>query len=69
MDIGTTVIVIVFFVAYLAVAVTALVQISRSQQISETTRVLWVLVVIIAPFLGSIAWFLIGRNRTDNHLS
>ena len=65
---GTFVVVMATFVAYLALVVTALVQIGRSRRLNETTQVLWVLVVIIAPLIGSIVWFVIGRQRSQDLL-
>lgn len=68
METGTFVVVMATFVAYLALVVTALVQIGRSRRLNETTQVLWVLVVIIAPLIGSIVWFVIGRQRSQDLL-
>jgi hypothetical protein len=42
----------------------ALLQISRAT-LSDTARALWVLIVLVAPFLGAIAWFAIGRPPRD----
>lgn len=30
---------------------------------SNPNKVVWVLVIILLPFLGSILYFLVGRNR------
>jgi hypothetical protein len=38
----------------------ALIQISRAG-LDPTAKAVWVLIVIVAPFLGVILWWLIGR--------
>lgn len=54
-------IVVIAVVAYLTLAILALTQIARTDFTDASTRVLWILVVLIAPFIGSIVWFAVGR--------
>ena len=34
-------------------------------------KIVWLILVILAPFLGALLWFLIGRSRADrpNHVA
>jgi hypothetical protein len=41
----------------------ALVDILRSEFQDSANKILWVIVVILLPFLGSLLYFLIGRNQ------
>ncbi|KQQ95580.1 hypothetical protein ASF62_03445 [Leifsonia sp. Leaf325] len=47
-------------IALVVVWAVALVQIGRSG-LDATAKALWALIVIVAPFLGVIAWWLIGK--------
>jgi hypothetical protein len=40
----------------------ALLQISRSM-LDTTAKAIWVLIVVVAPFLGALAWFFIGVQQ------
>ncbi|HEY8589978.1 MAG TPA: PLDc N-terminal domain-containing protein [Naasia sp.] len=42
--------------------VAALLSISRAS-LSGTELALWILIVVIAPFIGAIVWFLVGKPR------
>ncbi|MDH6236868.1 PLDc N-terminal domain-containing protein [Cryobacterium sp. CG_9.6] len=42
--------------------VITIVQISRAATLSTTARALWVLGILIAPVIGVLAWFVIGRR-------
>lgn len=62
---GTTGLAILTFIlgiAYLAFVIGALVSIIGSNRYTTGTKALWVLAVIIAPFIGSIIWFIWGRR-------
>lgn len=58
----TSILVALIGAAYVAIAILALVQILRSPN-ELILKAMWVAVVIIAPFLGSVAWFFLGRNH------
>lgn len=30
---------------------------------SETDKLIWILIVVLVPFLGTILWFLVGRGK------
>ncbi|MFT2751099.1 PLDc N-terminal domain-containing protein [Clavibacter sp. Sh2088] len=52
-------------IAYVALAVAALVQVVRDRSLAAIARDLWVVAVIVFPVLGAIAWFAIGHRTTD----
>lgn len=65
-DFGPTILsLVLFFVGAAAIALffAALISIARAPEIDGTQRALWILIVIVAPFLGAIVWFAIGRRR------
>jgi len=49
-----------FMSGILAVVIIALVQIVRSPALDNSSRPLWVLVVLAAPLIGAIVWFTSG---------
>jgi len=56
-----TVIAIVAMVGYFAMIAAALLQIFRSTM-PTNTKLLWLIVILIAPFIGPLIWFAVGRN-------
>ncbi|MFB7781975.1 PLDc N-terminal domain-containing protein [Streptomyces vinaceus] len=48
--------------AALVLAIAALLSVLRSG-LCTAAKILWVAVVLAAPFLGSLAWFALGRSR------
>lgn len=54
--------------ALTALIITALVQIAKHPTIDPTARAVWILIVLVAPALGAIAWFWVGRKEIG-HLS
>ena len=30
---------------------------------NDTDKLIWILIVILVPFLGTILWFLVGRGK------
>lgn len=53
----------VLALAALAFWIFALVDILKSNFRRDYEKVIWVIVIIFMPFLGSILYFLIGRNN------
>lgn len=41
----------------------ALVDILKSRFETETTKIIWILVVLLLPFLGMVLYFFIGTNQ------
>ena len=58
--VGAAVLVLVL-VAYVVLFVGALVSILRSPQ-TGGMKLVWVVFVLVAPFLGSLLWFLVGKR-------
>lgn len=61
----------VLFVTLGAIAVYALLFIAALISIVTSTldggmKVVWLVFAFIAPFIGSLLWFLVGRKRTPN---
>lgn len=49
----------------LAIWVYALVDIIKDEYKTETDKIIWFLLVFFLPFLGTIAYFFIGRNKVS----
>lgn len=49
--------------AVLALMLTALWQALRSKAHTGVEQLLWALVILVAPVLGPLAWFALGRSR------
>lgn len=47
----------------LVLPIVALVDIVRSNFKGDNDKILWAVVVILAPFIGTILYFLIGRKQ------
>jgi len=47
---------------YAALAIYCIIDIMRSSFKDTTTKTLWLVVVLLAPFLGSIAYLVAGRG-------
>lgn len=52
---------ILAFAAYAALIVVALTQVFNSTM-PTNTKLLWLIVILIAQFLGPLIWFAVGRN-------
>lgn len=35
----------------------------RSRFANQNDKLIWILIVLLVPFLGTILWFAVGRNR------
>ena len=53
---------VLLFAAILGMIYVAISQIARSSHLSDSARALWVLIVLVAPVIGAIAWFSIGAH-------
>lgn len=52
---------ILAFAAYATLIVVALTQVFSSTM-PTNTKLLWLIVILIVPFLGPLIWFSVGRN-------
>jgi hypothetical protein len=53
----------VILLAYPALVIYCLTSITRSHTMPMITKVVWVVLMIAAPFVGSILYLLIGKER------
>lgn len=49
--------------ALIALLVVAVISLSRDRRYTPAQRLLWLLVILVAPVLGPILWLTVGRNR------
>jgi hypothetical protein len=52
-------------VAYVALIVTALVQVVRDRALAGLARDLWILAIVLAPVVGTLAWYAVGHRTAD----
>lgn len=55
--------VIIAAILWLALILIALFHISRNSTMGFTVKVLWFIIILFAPFLGSIIYLVWGKNR------
>jgi len=58
------IIIIIAAILWLALILVALYHISRNKTMSLLVKVLWFIIILFAPFLGSIIYLVWGKNRT-----
>ena len=51
--------------AWMVLVVFALRQIFTSPGIPDTNRLLWALIVLVAPVVGTLIWFFVGRPQVQ----
>lgn len=49
--------------ALIALLVVAVISLSRDRYYTPGQRLLWLLVILVAPVLGPVLWLAVGRNR------
>lgn len=49
-------------IGYLVLVIAAIISIINSTNYTSGLKALWVLAVLAFPFLGSVIWFVVGRN-------
>jgi hypothetical protein len=55
---------VIVLLAYVALVVGALISVVASG-ISGGMKVVWIVFVVIAPLIGSLAWFVVGRRESS----
>lgn len=55
---------LIFFIAYVILFIYALLDIFKNPNLNQTTKLLWILIILIAPILGSLIYIFWGRNQT-----
>ena len=65
---GTLLLLVFLLLVAVVVAlwVIALMQIGRSQVLDSTGKAVWILIVVFAPFIGSIIWFALGKSSAGD---
>ena len=56
------IIMVIVMAGVLALWISAVVSIARHPDASPTARVIWIVVVLLFPLLGSAIWFVTGRS-------
>jgi Phospholipase_D-nuclease N-terminal len=54
---------------YVGAIVYALIQINKSEELSGLERPVWMLVVIFAPLIGALVWYIAGPHPFGVHLT
>jgi len=57
------IIVVIAAILWLALILTALYHISRNNNMGFTVKVLWFIIILFAPFIGSIIYLIWGKNK------
>lgn len=57
------IVIIVAAILWLALILAALFHISRNATMSFSVKVLWFIIILFAPFLGSIIYLIWGKNK------
>ncbi|MBF4624565.1 PLDc N-terminal domain-containing protein [Clavibacter sp. VKM Ac-2872] len=52
-------------IAYVALVVTALVQVVRDRTLAGLSRDLWIAALVLVPVLGALAWYAVGHRTAD----
>ena len=53
-------------IGWIVLLIVALRQIFTSRELTDTNRLLWALIVLVAPVVGTIIWFVVGRSRSNS---
>ena len=54
---------LIFFIAWLALIVYAVLDILRNSSMNQNTKLIWFVIIIVAPILGSLLYIFWGRNQ------
>jgi hypothetical protein len=57
-------IMILFFIGYMWLVIATVVSIAKNPQLEMTHKLLWLLIVVIAPLLGVIVYYVFQKNVT-----
>lgn len=48
----------------LAVYAYTIYDVVTSRFAAQNDKLIWIIIVVLLPFLGTLLWFLVGRNKT-----
>jgi hypothetical protein len=54
--------IILIFFLYLYLLITTVMSIMKNDSFETNTKLLWILILILAPFLGILLYHLVGKN-------
>ena len=55
---------LIFFVAYAILVIYSLLDIFKNPNLNQTTKLLWIIIILVAPILGSLIYIFWGRNQS-----
>lgn len=61
--------VILVFVVFPVLFISALVSIARSKAASGTEKGIWILISLVVPVIGPILWFAVGKRASQGATS
>ena len=56
------ILIILITLLILVLWIAAIVSIAKHPDASSTAKVVWIIIVVVFPFLGSLVWFVTGRS-------
>ena len=62
--IGILLVTILVSIVILALVIWAIIDAIKNPNLSDTARIIWIVVIFFLPCLGSVLYLLIGRNAT-----
>ncbi len=74
LNIGTPEIIMLFLAFLITLPVVilqlyCLINAAKSNSLTSDRRIAWVLIILFAPVLGSIAYLIWGRSRLNDHMA
>jgi hypothetical protein len=54
---------LIFFFAWALLVVYALLDIFKNSNFNQNTKLLWIIIILVAPILGSMIYIFWGRNQ------
>jgi hypothetical protein len=63
---GVGLVEIVFFFAFLGLWIWSLVDVARNPYMKTSTRSVWLLVIVLFPFLGTIVYLMFATRRATS---
>ena len=58
-------IIILFAIGIIWLVISAVISIARNPQLEMTHKLLWVVIVVVAPILGSIVYYVFNKNLSS----
>lgn len=55
---------LIFFIAEVLLVIYAIMDILRNSNLNQNTKILWFIIILIAPILGPLLYIFWGRNQS-----